>query len=168
VRDLPVPALGTRTALPSTAITSRPPTRAALVCSQAPRTWSSTSGLSRANARRNVDSPAGPRAAPSPASTSGPASAAQCPIAANDLEPAITAAMPTASRPTKWCLRPRRFRGWLRAAGMGEDVTGGRASLMAGNGQRRNFHRFARPPPAARRHCQTPFHLQDTAGHSIT
>jgi len=54
------------------AITSRPLTRAVLVCSQVPRTRLSTSGLTRANARRNVDSSAGPRAAPSPASTSGP------------------------------------------------------------------------------------------------
>ena len=62
---------------------------------QAPRTRSSTSGLTSAKARRKVDSSAGPRAAPSTASTSGPASAAHCPIAANDLDPAI----PTASSP---------------------------------------------------------------------
>ena len=71
----------------------------ALVCSQAPRTRSGISGLTRANPRRNVDSSAGPRTAPSPASTSGPASAAHCPIAANDLDPAMTAAIPTASSP---------------------------------------------------------------------
>ena len=46
-----------------TAITSRPPACTALVCSQAPRTRSSTSALTRANARRKVDSSAGPRAA---------------------------------------------------------------------------------------------------------
>ena len=40
---------------------------AALVRSQAPRTWSRTSALTRANARRNVDSSAGPRTAPSTA-----------------------------------------------------------------------------------------------------
>ena len=57
-----------RTVLPSMAITSRPPACTALVYSQAPRTRSSTSALTRANARRNVDSSAGPRAAPSPAS----------------------------------------------------------------------------------------------------
>ena len=88
-----------RTALPSTAITSRPPVRAALVCSQAPRTWSSLSALTRANARRKVDSSARPRAAPSPVSTSALASAIHYPIAANDLDLAVTAAMPTASRP---------------------------------------------------------------------
>ena len=119
------------------AITSRPPACTALVCSQAPRTQSSTSALSSANARRKVDSSAAPRAAPSPASTSSPASAAHCPIAANDLEPAMTAAIPTASSPASGCRRPRFFRGsgtwarrsrryWLRAAGIGEDVIGGR------------------------------------------
>ena len=134
-----------RTDLPSTAITRRPLTCEDLVHSQAPRTWSSTSGLTRANARRNVDSSAGPRTAPSPASTSAPASAAHCPIAANDLDPAITAAIPTASSPASGCRRPRRFRGsgtwarrsrrsWLRAAVMGEDVIGGRTSLVAGDG----------------------------------
>ena len=88
-----------RTVLPSIAITSRPPACIALVCSHAPRTRSSTSALTSANARRKVDSSAGPRAAPSTASTSGPASAAHCPIAANDRDPAITAAIPTASSP---------------------------------------------------------------------
>ena len=88
-----------RTVLPSMAITSRPLACTVLVCSQAPRTRSSASGLTRANPRRNVDSSAGPRTAPSPASTSGPASAAHCPIAANDRDPAMTAAIPTASSP---------------------------------------------------------------------
>ena len=86
-----------RTVLPSMAMTSRPAARTALVYSQAPGTRSSTSGLTRANVRRNVDSSAGPRAAPSTASTSGPASADCCPIAANDRDPAITAAIPTSS-----------------------------------------------------------------------
>jgi hypothetical protein len=131
------------------AITSRPPTCTALVCSQAPRTWSSTSALTRANARRKLDSSAGPRAAPSPASTAGPASAAHWPIAANDFEPAITAAIPTASSPASECRRPRLFRGsgtwarrssryWLRAAGIGEDVIGVLGSLAAEDGERRN------------------------------
>ena len=71
VRGLPVLVLRAADGLAVDAITSRPPACAALVCSQAPRTRSSTSGLTRANARRNVDSSAGPRAAPSPASTSG-------------------------------------------------------------------------------------------------
>ena len=168
-----------RTVLPSMAITSRPPACTALVCSQAPRTRSSTSALTSANARRNVDSSAGPRAAPSTASTSGPASAAHCPIAANDLDPAITAAIPTASSPASGCRRPRLFRGsgtwarrsrryWLRAAGIGEDGIGGRASLVAGDGECRNFHRSARAPPAARRHAGHITHHYDTAGHSLT
>ena len=72
VRAFPSLSFAPRTALPSIAITSRPPARTALVCSQAPRTRSSRSGLTRANARRNVDSSAGPRSAPSSASTSGP------------------------------------------------------------------------------------------------
>jgi hypothetical protein len=153
-----------RTALPSTAMTSLPPACTALVCSQVPRTRSSTSGLTRANARRNVDSSAGPRAAPSTARTSGPASAAHCPIAANDLAPAVTAAMPTASSPASECRRPRFFRGsgtwasssrryWPRAARVGEDVIGGRASLVADDGERENFHRSARVPPATSRHA---------------
>ena len=96
---LPSLPFAPRTVLPSTAITSRPPACTARVHSQAPRTRSSTSALTRANARRNVDSSAAPRAAPSTARTSGPASAAHCPIAANDLDPAITAAIPTASSP---------------------------------------------------------------------
>ena len=52
-----------RTVLPSMAITSRPPASTARVHSQAPSTWSSTSALTRANARRKVDSSAGPRRA---------------------------------------------------------------------------------------------------------
>ena len=136
------------------------------------------SALTRANARRNVDSSAGPRAAPSTASTSGPASAAHCPIAANDLDPAITAAIPTASSPASGCRRPRLFRGsgtwarrsrryWLRAAGMGEDVIGGRASLVAGDGERENFHRSARALPATRRHAGHITRRYDIAGHSL-
>ena len=167
-----------RTVLPSMAITSRPPACTALVHSQAPRTRSSTSALTRANARRKVDSSAGPRAAPSTASTSGPASAAHCPIAANDRDPAITAAIPTASSPASACRRPRLFRGsgtwarrssryWLRAAGIGEDVIGGRASLVADDGERENFHRSARALPATRRHAGHITCRYDTAGHSL-
>jgi hypothetical protein len=52
VRGLPVLALRAPTALPSTAITSRPAARTALVNSQAPRTWSRMFALSWANARR--------------------------------------------------------------------------------------------------------------------
>ena len=152
-----------RTVLPSIAITRRPPARTALVHSQAPRTRSSTSALTKANARRNVDSSAGPRTAPSTARTSGPASAAHCPIAANDRDPAITAAIPMASSPASACRRPRLFRGsgtwarrssryWLRAAGIGEDVIGGRASLVADDGERKELPSF-RPGPA--RHPQT-------------
>ena len=100
----------------------------------------------------------------SPASTSGPASAAHCPIAANDRDPAITATIPTASSPASGCRRPRFFRGsgtwarrpsryWLQAAGIGEDVIGGRVSLVAEDGEPRNFHRSVRALPAARGHA---------------
>ena len=157
---------------------ARPPACAALVCSRAPGTRSSTSALTRAKARRKVDSSAGPRAAPSTASTSGPASAAHCPIAANDPGPAITAAIPAASSPASACRRPRLFRGsgtWarrsrryrLRAAGIGEDVIGGRVSLAAEDGERRNFHRSARTLPAARGHAGPINPRYDTAGHSL-
>jgi hypothetical protein len=42
----------------------------------------------------------------------------------------------------------------LRAAGMGKDVISGRESLVAVDGERENFHRFARATPAARRHAR--------------
>jgi hypothetical protein len=100
-----------RTVLPSMAITSRPSACTALVCSHAPRTQSSTSALTGANARRNVDYSAAPRTAPSAVSTSGPASVAHWPIAVNDLDPAITAAIPAASSPASGCRRPRLFCG---------------------------------------------------------
>ncbi len=167
-----------RMVFPSMAITSRPLARTALVHSQAPRTQLRTSGLTRAKARRNVDSSAAPRTAPSTPSTSGPASAAHCPIATNDLEPAMTAAIPTASSPASGCRRPRFLRGsgtwarrssryWLRAAGIGEDVIGGRVSLVAGDGERENFHRSARALPATRRHAGHITCRYDTAGHSL-
>ena len=167
-----------RTVLPSIAITSRPPARTARVHSHAPRTRSSTSALTRANTRRKVDSSAGPTAAPSASSTSGPASAAHCPIAANDRDPAITAAIPTASSPASGYRRPRLFRGsgtwarrsrryWLRAAGIGEDGIGGRASLVAGDGERENFHRSARSLPATPRHAGPITCRYDTANHRL-
>ena len=82
-----------------------------------------------------------------------------------------------AARPAR-CRRPRLFRGsgtwarrssryWLRAAGMGEDVIGGRASLVADDGERRNFHRSARAPPAARGHAGRITRCYDIAGHSL-
>jgi hypothetical protein len=91
--------------------------------------------------------------------------------------PAVTAAIPTASSPASGCRRPRLLRGsgtwarrsrrhWLHAAAvMGED---GRASLGADDGERENFHRSARTPPATRGHAGhiTPNH--DTAGHTLT
>ena len=95
----PVLSFAPRTVLPSIAITSRPLACAALVCSQAPRTRSSTSGLTRANARRNVDSSAGPR--PRPARPAPPRRRRR-PTARSrrtTVDPAITAAIPTASRP---------------------------------------------------------------------
>jgi hypothetical protein len=48
----------------------------------------------------------------------------------------------------------------LRAAGIGEDVIDGRASLVAGDGERENFHRSARALPARPR-------TRRTAGHSV-
>jgi hypothetical protein len=36
---------------------------------------------------------------------------------------------------------------------MGKDVIGGRESLVAVGGERENFHRSARAPPATRRHA---------------
>ena len=175
---LPSLSLAPRTALPSMAITSRLPACTALVHSQAPRIWSSTSGLIMANARRKVDSSAGPRAAPRPASTPAPASAAHCPIAAKDLDPATTAAIPTASSPASGWRRPRILRGsgiwarrssryWLRAGSMGEDVIGGRASLVADDGECENFHRSARASPATCRHAGRFTRCYDTAGQSL-
>ena len=125
-----------------------------------------------------MDSSAGPRSAPSTASTSGPASAAHCPIAANDLDPAMTAAIPTASSPASACRRPRFFRGsgtwarrsrryWQRAAGIGEDVIGGRASLVAGDGEREELPSFRPGPSAARGHAGRIIRRYDIAGHSL-
>ena len=80
--------------------------------------------------------------------------------------------------PDSACRRPRFFRGsgtwarrssrhWLRAAGIGEDVIGGRASLVAGDGERENFHRSARALPAARGHAEGITCRYGTAGHSL-
>ena len=92
---------------------------------------------------------------------------------------AITATTPTASSPASACRRPRLFRGsgtwarrsrryWLRAAGIGEDVIGGRASLMANDDECRNFHRSARTLPATRGHAGHISRHYNTAGHSLT
>ena len=167
-----------RTVLPSMAITSRPPACTALVCSQAPRTRSSTSALTRAKARRNVDSSAGPRAAPSTASTSGPGVGGPLPDRGERPRPRDHRRDPGGEQPASGCRRPRLFRGsgtwarrssryWLRAAGIGEDVIGGRASLVADDGERENFHRSARALPAARRHAGHISRCYDTAGHSL-
>ena len=109
------------------------------------------------------------------------ASAAHCPIAANDLDPAMTAAIPTASSPASSWRRPRCFRGsgtWarssqqapgLRAAGrIGEDGLGGRASLVAGDGERRELPSF-HPGPARRPQTRRAHHplLQQQATASI-
>jgi hypothetical protein len=51
---------------------------------------------------------------------------------------------------------------------MGEDVIGGRASLVAGDGTRRNFHRSARALSAARSQAGLLIPRYDTAGHSLT
>jgi hypothetical protein len=48
---------------------------------------------------------------------------------------------------------------------MEEDVTGGRASPGAGNGERENFHRSARAPPATRRHAG---HITRNHGTQVT
>jgi len=44
----------------------------------------------------------------------------------------------------------------------------GRESLGADDGERRNFHRSARAPPATRRHAGRTIPNRDTAGHSLT
>jgi hypothetical protein len=54
---------------------------------------------------------------------------------------------------SQWSLFSISRRYWLRAAGMGKDVIGGRESLVAVGGERENFHRSARAPPATRRHA---------------
>jgi hypothetical protein len=126
------------------AITSRPLTCTALVYSQTLRTWSSLPRSIMAKARWNVDSSAASRAAPSLASASL-ASAAHCPIAANDLDPRD----PDREQPSqrgacdracyadqRWARRSSRY--WLQAAGMEEDVIGGRVCLVADDGERRN------------------------------
>jgi len=64
-----------------------------------------------------------------------------------------------------WARRSSRY--WLRATGIGKDVIGGRASLGAGDGERENFHRSARAPPATRRHAGHLIRRYDTAGHSL-
>ena len=43
----------------------------------------------------------------------------------------------------------------------------GRESLGAGDGERRNFHRSARAPPAACGHAGAINRRYDTAGHSL-
>jgi hypothetical protein len=50
---------------------------------------------------------------------------------------------------------------------MGEDVIGGRVSLMAGDGERENFHRSARTSPATCGHAGHFTRYNDTAGHSL-
>jgi hypothetical protein len=50
-----------------------------------------------------------------------------------------------------WARRSRRY--WLRQPGVGEDVIGGRVSLVAGDGEREDFRRSARALPASRRHA---------------
>jgi hypothetical protein len=44
----------------------------------------------------------------------------------------------------------------------------GRESLGADDGERRNFHRSARAPPATRRHAGHTLPDRDTPGHSLT
>ena len=44
----------------------------------------------------------------------------------------------------------------------------GRASLLADDGERRNFHRSARAAPATCRHAGRITRNYDTAGHSLT
>jgi hypothetical protein len=165
-----------RTVLPSTAITSRPSACTALAHSQAPRTRSSTSALTRANARRKVDSSAGPRAAPSTASAAGPASAAHCPIAANDLDPAVTPrSRRPAARPANGGARGSSAGpgpgqadqegsgsgqpGWAKMASAGgslkaDDVSVGISIVPAG-------------PPAVRRHAGHLTRCYETVAHSL-
>ena len=64
-----------------------------------------------------------------------------------------------------WARRSSRY--WLRAAAIGEDVIGGRASLTAEDGECRNLHRSARTLPAARGHAGRITCRYDTASHSL-
>jgi hypothetical protein len=50
---------------------------------------------------------------------------------------------------------------------MGEDVIGGRVSLVAEDGERENFHRSVRALPAARGHAGRITCRYDIAGHSL-
>jgi hypothetical protein len=51
---------------------------------------------------------------------------------------------------------------------MGEDVIGGRVSLVADDGERENFHRSAQASPATCGHAGRFTHSYDIAGHSLT
>jgi hypothetical protein len=51
---------------------------------------------------------------------------------------------------------------------MGEDVIGGRASLVADDGERENFHRSARALPATREHAGRLPRCYDITGQSLT
>jgi hypothetical protein len=51
---------------------------------------------------------------------------------------------------------------------MQEDDIGGRASLVADDGERENFHRSARALPATRRHAGHIIRSYDTAGQSFS
>jgi hypothetical protein len=51
---------------------------------------------------------------------------------------------------------------------MDEDVMSGRASLVADDGKRENFHRSARTPPATCRHAGHLTRCYDIAGQSLT
>ncbi len=51
---------------------------------------------------------------------------------------------------------------------MQEDVIGGRASFVADDGERENFHRSARALPATRGHAARPTRCYDIAGQRLT
>jgi hypothetical protein len=51
---------------------------------------------------------------------------------------------------------------------MQEDVIGGRASFVADDGERENFHRSARALPATRGHAARPTRCDDIAGQRLT
>jgi hypothetical protein len=81
----------------------------------------------------------------------------------------VTETLPPSSVRNHWrCRRPGLKVTCLRAAGMGEDVIGGRASLVADDGDCECFHRSARALRATRRHAGHPTRCYDIAGQSLT
>ena len=114
----------------------------------------------RAPERRTPPPPRGPRPArPGPGRPRRPTARSRRTTSTPRSPPRSRrpAARPAVRRPRllrgsgTWARRSRRY--WLRAAGIEEDVIGGRVLLVAGGAECRNFHRSARALPAARGHA---------------